>query len=81
MTSQASLLIDLLNDDTFLKWIKCSETLPTSEKKRWDQWLEQSSQHKEMVQHAKKILDMPFREVTIDCTSSGELDRLLESLD
>lgn len=80
-TSHNSLLIDLLNNDTFVGWIRGGEHLSKSEKEEWDEWLQENQDHIKIVQHAKKILEMPFKEVKISCNSTGKLDRLLESLD
>lgn len=79
-TFHNSLLFELLNDDTFVAWIEGDNYLSKSDKIKWDKWLEDSPNHARIVKHAKKIVEMPFNDIKVDCNFSGELDRLLKKI-
>lgn len=77
MSDQKYNLESLLNDDTFIYWMKGDERLSESEKKEWDHWLLLDKRNKELIKRAKKILDMPFKEEDYDF-DPGELLRLIK---
>lgn len=80
MSSGNSFLEHLLNDDSFISWVKRDENLNYSDQIKWDKWLHENPNRKKLVCQAKKILEMPFKEIPIDCNKSKELDRLLKKL-
>lgn len=81
MTFQNSMLIQLLNDDTFVAWVKGENNIPNAEREKWNAWLEENPYHAILIEQVNRILEMPFNEVEIGCESSGELERLLRVIE
>jgi hypothetical protein len=50
----------LLNDESFIRWLKNEET--NKEQQRWDHWLGDDFERQIIVRKAKKIVTMPFME-------------------
>lgn len=81
MTFQKSILIDLMNNDSFVAWLRGGESLPESEKNRWNEWGQENPAHGDLILQAKKILEMPFNIKDISCISSGELEKLMAAIE
>lgn len=81
MTFQNSMLIELLNDDTFVAWVKGENNITNVEREKWNAWLEENPYHVILIEQVNRILEMPFNEVEIGCESSGELERLLRVIE
>ncbi|WP_234572589.1 hypothetical protein [Rhodohalobacter sp. 614A] len=81
MTFQNSMLIELLNDDTFVAWVKGENNITNAEREKWNDWLEENPYHAILIEQVNRILEMPFNEVEIGCESSGELERLLRVIE
>lgn len=54
-------LAALLSDDSFFRWI--NNEASGKEKKKWQQWMEEKEEREKIVEKARKVANMPFREV------------------
>ena len=79
VSSDKSKLGELFNDDSFIYWIKQDARLSYSMKKKWDGWLASDERNKHLFEKAKKIIEMPFKEVEQGCDSE-ELFRLKKTI-
>lgn len=79
MSSEQSKLGKLLNDDSFICWLKQDERLSGSMKKKWDDWLSSDKRNSRLAERAKKIIELPFKEEVEDCDKE-ELLRLKEAI-
>lgn len=79
MSNEKFNLGELLNDDSFISWVKQDNRLSESEKQKWDDWLSSDKKNNRILRRAKKIIDMPFKETQEDCDLS-ELQRLREEI-
>lgn len=78
LDSQDILLQELLNDDSFIRWLngQCSR----DECKKWNNWSRENFTHQMIVEKAKKIVTIPFTEKA--CPDKiAELNRLMEQID
>lgn len=66
MSYQKSNLGKLLNDDTFIYWMKKDDRLSESKKEEWDNWLSLDKRNQDLLRRAKKIIEMPFKEESKD---------------
>jgi len=57
-TLDNSLLVKLLNDESFIRWL--DGRVSDREQKKWDKWFLENSRHRELVKKARKITTMPF---------------------
>jgi hypothetical protein len=79
VSSEQSELGELLNDDSFIYWLKQDERLSGSMKKKWDDWLSSDKRNSRLAERAKKIIELPFKEEVEDCDKE-ELLRLKEAI-
>jgi hypothetical protein len=68
MTSKDPNLKKLLNDESFIRWLKDEATV--EERQKWDHWLNDDPEREIITQKAKKIATMPF--VENDSVDIGE---------
>jgi hypothetical protein len=80
VSSKGTVLSELLNDESFLRWLKKDTDAKESEK--WEQWLSEDSQRKNLVAKARKFLNMPFKssDVTAE-TKKQEYHKLMKRLE
>lgn len=78
MSYQSSLLIKIINDESFLRWLEGEASI--SEKKEWDKWLVRNPIHQRILKKAKKIRKMPFVECEVQKDISAELERIHEKI-
>lgn len=75
MTSQESNLCDLLNDESFIRWMR--GTSSDIEKKSWDKWLHTNNhKHQQLIKEAEKYLMMPFNTIDVEDEIPEEAKRL-----
>lgn len=79
MSSEKFKLGDLLNDDSFIYWVRQDDRLSDSMKKKWDEWLSSDERNKLLLKKARKIIKMPFKVNKVDC-DSDELNRLKDAI-
>lgn len=78
MASQESLLGKLLNDESFLHWLKDKAT--PEEKEEWGRWLLKDPGHRRVVEKAQKFLNMPFKTTQSRHDKSEQLCRLQKKI-
>lgn len=71
-------IADLLNDESFLRWIRDEATIP--EKKKWTQWLSENPNYQVKVEKAQKIVFMPFKNPDKLSGKAEEIRKMKESL-
>lgn len=79
MSNEKFNLGELLNDDSFISWVKQDSQLSESEKDKWDDWLSSDKNNKQLLRRAEKLIEMPFKSSELDC-DLGELHRLKEEI-
>lgn len=79
MSNEKFNLGELLNDDSFIRWVKEDDQLSDSQKEKWDDWLSSNEGNADLLRKAKKIISMPFKEADEDCDSEL-LNRIKEAI-
>lgn len=59
MTKNKSTLSTLLNNETYIKWLR--GTCTAADSKAWQQWYKESKEHRQLTERAIKLLNMPFK--------------------
>jgi len=77
LCTQENDLEKLLQDESFLVWLKGE---PTAFASRWENWLSESSRNSELAKIAKVLLTMPFTIVEPTELKSSELQQLRKRL-
>lgn len=54
---------DLLNDDSFLRWV--NRSADPKEELHWKEWLKSDSDHEKIFSSAQKYLDFPFKQLDV----------------
>ena len=75
---QHSNLEELLNDESFIRWLRDEAT--RQEEQKWDRWLADDPENRMTVRKAKKIITMPFIE-DIPSDTKEELRILIEQIE
>ncbi len=70
MNKNVKKINDLLNDDSFLRWVKKSAS--GAEQAEWENWLQSDPEHSQLLQSALKYLNLPFQETFRSETEIGE---------
>lgn len=72
-------LANLLNNESFLRWLR--EDASREEQDKWEKWMSSNPERKILVEKAKKIITLPFREWDDSTAKSQELQELMSSLE
>ena len=79
MSSQESILGELLNDESFVRWLK--KDTDSKETEKWERWISEDSRRKKLVAKARKFLDMPFQSAEVTAgTKKQEHQKLVEQI-
>ncbi|MDZ7690787.1 MAG: hypothetical protein U5K69_06575 [Balneolaceae bacterium] len=71
-------LANLLNDESFLRWLR--DDAKKSEENKWKEWLYSDPKRKAVIEKAKKINSMPFREWHNSTEKFQQLEKLKHAL-
>lgn len=59
MTYKKQNLSELVNDESFLRWLRRRSTI--AETKKWQKWYAESIHNRELKKKAEIIVNMPFK--------------------
>lgn len=72
-------LANLLIDESFLRWLR--DDAKKREEDKWNEWLSSDPERKALVDKAKKINSMPFREWDDSSDKIQQLEKLMHTLE
>lgn len=78
LTSAKKNLKELFNDESFVNWIR-GEADPEM-KNKWDRWFLKDQEHQEIVKRARKLLNLPFKNIDVNHHIPEELERLKKGI-
>lgn len=76
MTQKEFDITELLNNDSFISWLKGTST--TKETITWQQWHDAKPENRQLTMKARKIVHMPFNNEYI---SADEIRREVQKFD
>lgn len=76
--SSSEILSKLLNDESFLRWLRNNASL--EEKTKWKRWLLQHPEHRKVVEKAHKFVTMPFGKVQEGPDKKEQLNELQKKI-